>query len=112
MDLPDLRAPDLARRCEPRLRTLALLRQMTEFFPNTRPPEPVPALLTEEDAVRFLRLDAEDRDMSSARRALRRLVERKLIRPCRVGKRSRFLRDELLRYLSWQTALQGEAPEG
>ncbi len=80
---------------------------MIEFFPGST--EPVPALLTEDDTVRFLRLDL-DRDLSRSKRALRRLVERKLIRPCRVGKRSRFLREELLRYLRWQTELHGEAP--
>ena len=83
---------------------------MTEFFPNTHPPKPVPALLTEDDAVRFLRLEL-DRDLSRGKRALRRIAERKLIRPCRVGKRSRFLREELLRYLRWQTELHGEAPD-
>ncbi len=81
---------------------------MIEFFPGST--EPVPALLTEDDTVRFLRLDL-DRDLSRSKRALRRLVERKLIRPCRVGKRSRFLREELLRYLRWQTELHGEAPD-
>lgn len=81
---------------------------MIEFFPGST--EPVPALLTDDDAVRFLRLEL-DRDLSRGRRALRRIVERKLIRPCRVGKRSRFLREELLRYLRWQTELHGEAPD-
>lgn len=81
---------------------------MIEFFPGST--EPVPALLTEDDAVRFLRLELE-RDLSRGKRALRRIVERKLIRPCRVGKRSRFLREELLRYLRWQTELHGEAPD-
>ena len=84
---------------------------MTEFFPNTHPPKPVPVVLTEDEAISFLRLDAGGRALEAARRALRRLVERKLIRPCRVGKRSRFLREELLRYLRWQTELHGEAPD-
>ncbi len=84
---------------------------MTEFFPNTHPPKPVPVVLTEDEAISFLRLDAGGRALEAARRALRRLVERKLIRPCRVGKRSRFLREELLRYLRWQTDLHGKAPD-
>ena len=84
---------------------------MTEFFPNTHPPQPVPVVLTEDEAISFLRLDAGGRALEAARRALRRLVERKLIRPCRVGKRSRFLREELLRFLRWQTDLHGEAPD-
>ncbi len=84
---------------------------MTEFFPNTQPPKPVPVVLTEDEAISFLRLDAGGRALEAARRALRRLVERKLIRPCRVGKRSRYLREELLRYLRWQTDLHGKAPD-
>ena len=83
---------------------------MIEFFPNTNPPEPVPALLTAREAIRYLRLDEEDRSHEAAARAFRRLVETKRIRPCRIGLRSRFARQELVRFVLVATELSGEAP--
>src|SRR5690554_3697916 len=83
---------------------------MIEFFPNTNPPRPVPGVLTFDEACMLLRLD-EGRGMAQARRALRRLIERRLIRPARIGRYSRFSREELLRFVRWQTELSGEAPE-
>ena len=76
---------------------------MIEYFPGTT--DPVPILLTEEEAVCFLRLNSGGREIRLATRAFLRLVERKQIRPCRVGKRRRYLREELIRFLRRQTAL-------
>lgn len=72
--------------------------------------KPVPMVLTEMEAVRFLRLDAEERAPESALRAFRRLVETKRIRPCRIGLRNRFARQELERFVLVATELAGEAP--
>ncbi len=84
---------------------------VTEFFPGTSPPEPVPAVLTEQEAVRYLRLDEEGRPSEAARRAFRRLVEVKRIRPARIGLRNRYAREELLRFVLHATELSGEAPQ-
>lgn len=67
---------------------------MIEFFPNSR--EPVPEVLTADEACCYLRLD-EGRDLVNARRALARLVTKRLLRPCRLGKYNRFTRLELSR---------------
>ena len=79
-------------------------------------PEPVPAVLTEDEAIRYLRLD-EGREWDTgpkgaeaARRALRRLVETKRLRPARIGPRNRYAREELRRFLLHATELSGEAP--
>ena len=81
-----------------------------EYFPNSNPLVPVPAILTDAGAIHFLRLDEEDRDHGSARRSFRRLLETKQIRPARIGLRNRFLRDELLRFARHATELAGQAP--
>ncbi len=82
----------------------AAARQQVEYFPGTT--EPVPALCTDLEAIRFLRLDDGGRDGPAAERALRRLVDRKLLRPCRVGKKNRYARDELLRAIDYITNLK------
>ena len=84
---------------------------MIEYFPNTRPPEPVPAVLTAEEAIRYLRLDEGGRPPEAAARAFRRLVETKRVRPARIGIRNRFAREELLRFVLHATELSGEAPK-
>ena len=81
---------------------------MVEYFPRTC--EPVPAVLTEHEAIRYLRLDEEGRDPVAARRAFRRLVETKRIRPCRIGIRNRFAREELRRFVLHATELGGDVP--
>ena len=77
-----------------------------EYFPSTT--EPVPALLTAEEACRFLRLDL-GRDMDAALKALRRLVDRRQLRPCQVGKYNRYSRAELLRFIHERTEQFAEA---
>jgi hypothetical protein len=71
-----------------------------EYFAGTA--EPVPALLTAEEACRFLRLDL-DRDTGAALKSLRRLVDRRLLRPCQVGRSNRYSRSELLRFIAERT---------
>ena len=85
---------------------------MIEYFPNSNPPEPVPAVLTEFEAIRYLRLDEGRKgDTRAALRALRRLVETKRLRPARIGIRNRYAREELRRFVLYTTDLAGEAPE-
>lgn len=81
-----------------------------EYFANTNPPIPVASVLTEEEAVRYLRLDEGARCPESARRSFRRLVETKRIRGARIGRRARYLREELLRFARHATELSGDAP--
>lgn len=83
---------------------------VTEFFPNTRPPEPVPAVLTEQEAIRYLRLDEDGRPQEAATRAFRRLVETKRVRPARIGLRNRYARKELCRFVLHATELSGDTP--
>ncbi len=83
---------------------------MPEYFANTSPPEPVPSVLTEQEAILYLRLDADDRGPDAAQRAFRRLVETKRIRPARIGIRNRYARDELRRFVLHATELTGDAP--
>ena len=83
---------------------------MTEFFPRSNPPEPVPQLLTAEEACRYLRLD-EGRDMPQAVRSLRRLVELGRLRPTRIGRSNRYLREELHRCLTVITEEYAEVSE-
>lgn len=84
---------------------------MIEYFPKSSPPEPVPAVLTAQEAIRYLRLDEDGRPPEAARRAFRRLVETKQVRPARIGIRNRFAREELRRFVHHATELSGEAPD-
>ncbi len=77
---------------------------MVEF----RPIEPL--LLTPTEACQVLRLDA-DRDEQASLRALRRLVETKQLRPCRVGKGNRFALYELQRFIRHRTEQQWEVED-
>ena len=84
---------------------------MIEYFANSSPPLAVPAVLTADEAIRYLRLDAEGRPTQAALRAFRRLVETKRVRPARIGIRNRFAREELRRFVLHATELSGEAPD-
>ena len=72
----------------------------TEYFPGTS--DAVPALLTDEEACRFLRLDL-DRDMALALKALARLVYKRRLNPARIGRPNRYTRTELLRFIDKET---------
>ena len=58
---------------------------------------PCPELLTEREAVQFLRLDVEGPDNPA--KTLQYYRERGLLRGTRVGKRLRYQRKELLSFL-------------
>lgn len=66
-----------------------------------------PALMTAAEAASFLRLD-EGRDSDAAVKALNRLVDKDLIRPCLVGKHRRYSRDELRRFIGEATERYGD----
>lgn len=84
---------------------------MVEYFAKSYPPVPVPAVLTADEAIRYLRLDENGKPPKAAQRAFRRLVESKRIRPARIGIRNRFSREELQRFVLHATELSGEAPQ-
>ena len=73
---------------------------MPEHFPGTD--EHVPALMSAEEACRFLRLDV-GRDLEAGLRSLRRLVERGQLRPCRLTKSNCFSRSECIRLIETRT---------
>ena len=61
-------------------------------------------VLTNEEAVRFLRLDDDYSEMTDAVRALHRLVRDGRLRPLRCGKRYKFAVAELERYVADETS--------
>ena len=71
-----------------------------EFLPGTT--TPAPRLMTAEEACRYLRLD-DGRGIEAAVKALTRIVDRNLIRPCLVGRHRRYSRRELDRYIDAAT---------
>ena len=58
---------------------------------------PVPELLTEEEAIKFLRLDEDG--PKEPKLTLLYYRDKGLLKPTRVGKRLRYQRVELLRFL-------------
>lgn len=62
---------------------------------------PVPDVLTEEEAVRFLRLD--DGGTKHPATTLEYYRSEELLKGTRVGKRLRYLKSELLNFLEIQT---------
>ena len=75
-----------------------------EYFPGSV--TPVPALLTAGEACDFLRLNI-DRDAGAALKALRRIVDRRELRPCLVGRKNHYSRTELLRFIQERTEVRG-----
>ncbi len=55
-------------------------------------------VLTNEEAVRYLRLDEDFSEMGDAIRALHRLVQQRKLRPLRCGKSYKFTLPELERF--------------
>ena len=62
---------------------------------------PVPDLLTEDEAIRFLRLD--DGTSKNPNLTLQYYRSEGLLKATKVGKRLRYLKSELLNFLSVQT---------
>lgn len=61
----------------------------TVYFPDE--------LLTEEEAISFLRLDVDG--PKDPRNSLKHYRDKGLLRPTRVGQRNRYLKTELLKFL-------------
>jgi len=64
---------------------------------------PAPDLLTEEEAIRFLRLD--DVNIKHPETSLEYYRLKGLLRATRVGKKLRYLKSELLSFLEEQTKI-------
>jgi hypothetical protein len=62
---------------------------------------PVPEVMTEEEVIKMLRLDADGPD--KPKDTLRYYREKGLLRATRIGKRLRYSRPEVLRFLEVQT---------
>ena len=77
-----------------------------EFMPNSS--VPAPRLLTAEEAAAYLRLTDDGRDLHAAVKALNRLVDRHLIRPCLIGRHRRYSRLELDRIIDKVTEAYAE----
>ncbi len=71
---------------------------MSYFYDGT----PVPDLLTEEEATKFLRLDTEQ--LKDPSNTLKYYREKGLLRPTRVGKTNKYLKKELLHFLDLLTS--------
>ena len=78
---------------------------MADFLPGTN--LPVPSVMTAQECCCYLRLDL-GRSIENATKALNRLVDRKLIRPCMYKKNRMYSRKELDRFLLDQTETYGE----
>ena len=68
------------------------------YFSDGRP---VPDLLTEEEAVKFLRLDIDGPKDPSA--TLKHYRDKKLLRGTRIGRKYRYSRLELLKFIELAT---------
>ncbi len=79
-----------------------------EWLP-TDPPRIAPALMTDVEAAVYLRLTENERDIGDALRSLKNLVRTRRLRPCRVGKRNRYARHELDRFIAEQTEMYDAA---
>ena len=71
---------------------------LTSFFSDGTP---VPDLLTEQETIKFLRLDADG--PKHPQMTLQHYRKEGLLRATRVGKKLRYLKSELLRFLEQVT---------
>lgn len=70
----------------------------TIYFPDG---SPVPELLTEQETIYFLRLDVDG--PMYPEKTLQHYRQEGLLRPTQVGKKLRYLKSELLKFLEEQT---------
>ena len=75
------------------------------YFPNGTA---VPDLLTEEEAIRFLRLDIDG--PANPAQTLKYYRDQGLLRATRIGKKLRYQRIELLRFLDIMTDKTNRRP--
>jgi hypothetical protein len=68
------------------------------YMPNG---QPVPEVLTEEDLIKLLRLDEDGTDKSA--NTLRYYREKNLLRATQIGKKLRYIKQEVLNFLALQT---------
>lgn len=73
------------------------------------PPQPCPELLTEDEAIRYLRLDVDG--PTNPEQTLRYYREKGLLRGVRVGKRLRYRRKDLDAFLERQANAYQSDPE-
>ena len=74
---------------------LMILYVSPSFFPDGR--TRVPDLVTEDEAIRILRLDIDG--PKDPRQTLKFYRDKGLLHPTKAGRRNRYLRTELLRFL-------------
>lgn len=67
------------------------------FMPDSKP---VPEVLTEEEVIKLLRLDEDGTDSSYTLRYYR---EKNLLRATQIGKKLRYIKQEVLDFLAKQT---------
>lgn len=70
----------------------------TGYFPDGKP---VPDLLTEEEAIRYLRLDIDG--PANPAQTLKHYRNKGLLHPTRIGKKNRYSKKELLRFIDEMT---------
>ena len=68
------------------------------FMPNG---QPVPEVLSEEEVIQFLRLDADG--TNKAAYTLKYYREKNLLRGTQIGKKIRYVKQEVLNFLAKQT---------
>ena len=66
----------------------------------------VPDLLTEQEAIRYLRLDTDGPKHPEA--TLQHYRQEGILRPTRIGKRLRYIKTELFKFLEEQTERTSE----
>jgi hypothetical protein len=76
----------------------------TNYFPDGTP---VPDVLTEEEAIKFLRLDEGETKHPEASLEYYRL--KGLLKPTRIGKSLRYLKSELFNFIETQTDITNGA---
>ena len=67
------------------------------FMPDS---QPVPEVLAEEEVIKLLRLDEDGTDSSYTLRYYR---EKNLLRATQIGKKLRYIKQEVLNFLALQT---------
>ena len=70
----------------------------TCFMPDG---SPVPELLTEEEAITFLRLEADG--PQHPEKTLKHYRDKGLLHPTKIGRKNRYSKNELLRFISVMT---------
>ncbi len=86
---------------------------MSELYSNTisffADGGPVPDLLTEEEAIKYLRLDLDG--LKNPRSTLKYYRDKNYLKATRVGKHNKYLKTELLRFLEALTTRNENIPD-